>query len=225
MDVALDDSFWGFSTPNIAIKSSTTNLESYSPIRQAKGFSSDCNAPNITSISALFVGCRPFAVFWVVSKRIVLAFKGVILRWSRPYISEEIHEVLSPSVANKNTSTTVVHKRFVFWIMTPLDHAAPYSVFRSGRHPMGSLSISNLLPLEATATYSISYAQIWSSNSLKRATITPALPHSVMEFISSGETRSSSKYKQTTESLSDKINKLGHSVPLNTQGKNVTLMV
>jgi len=89
-------------------------------------------------------------------------------RRARPHIFKELLEVISPSIAYRNSTTSVVTVRMVRWAKAALLHSAPARVFRRLSHTgtptnqmaVCGLDVSEYLALSATATSRVPVAQI-----------------------------------------------------------------
>lgn len=107
-----------------------------------------------TSIPRLFGWCGPSAIAGFVMTVVFNAVDRMLRRWTRPNITQESHERLSPVITDANPATAVVFEVVKFRVRAARDHLAPRDVFR--RSFLASMAVNKILSLHPlTGSFSL----------------------------------------------------------------------
>lgn len=100
----------------------------------------------VSLVNALFLSCRPPAIFWRVWAVVVNALNAVFMTWSTTDVRNEVFKRLFPSLTNKNPSSSIVFIRLVSWVFASFPHVHPRDMFRAARHPVARFCQSYFCP-------------------------------------------------------------------------------
>lgn len=98
----------------------------------------------------LFLG-RPATICRFVVAVVVDTIDRCAL-WARPHVREEIGERLSPSIANSDTSASIIFIPRSFWVMAAFLRRLPGIVFPASCHPVNSFCVPSDFVLQASTT-------------------------------------------------------------------------
>jgi hypothetical protein len=153
--------------------------ESFSPFRNAKGFSVKCDSVVSTSIPRLRLHCRPPAILFRISGVVIDSIKRVLPGWSATDISEECFKAHFPLGGNPNPAAAVARVIFVVRIAAAIQHRTPGAVFRCARKAMRFISRTHLARafcFQAAAAFSPPIRQFCTCHYCLMSTDTLAKP-------------------------------------------------
>lgn len=102
-------------------------------------------------VKALFFGCGPAAVSWLVITVIVDAINRVFLGWPLAHIGKEVFEGFEPSRTDGNASRSVNSEFLSARHCASLTQITPSVKFRAIRHAVRRGSLAQLLRAQAPA--------------------------------------------------------------------------
>lgn len=149
-----------------------TNAEPIGPFRSSFGYTVQCYQFIAPAVIGLFLSRSPSAILQRVWTVIVDSFQCVFRGRTLSHIGQKVFKAC-PSFTNINSSTTVIFKRRIAGISTPLTHVFPHA-------PLGSFTLSvsrsGSEPLQTTTTLRAPASQICSSSNNYCSTFTTTNP-------------------------------------------------
>ena len=136
---------------NSPSKSCFWNAELLRPLGNTFRFTIECQQSVIRSVSVLLRVCRPTAVSgFVIAVLIWEAIYRMVRRWSRSHVCHEVVKRGLPSLANRNSSSSVIGEILIGLQQASFFHGTPALVFARKRtvpvdgfssiHPTGAWS-------------------------------------------------------------------------------------
>lgn len=93
-------------------------------------------------VGVLFAHAGPFAVLWAIVAVVVLSLNGQ-LWWTFAHVAVESRKRVQPSVADVNSTSTVVFEVRAFLPSTSVFHGSPGSILPSTLHSMSFVASSS----------------------------------------------------------------------------------
>jgi len=169
---------WGPPLFDPHIQRAMRNSQFSSPSPETHGFSVVGEHSRLAGIVALLQLCRPSAIAgFVVSIVIRVAVDGCLGKWLWSHIGKKVDKRLSPSLADRDSSTAVEVVSAVSRVAASPLHLFPTGVFR--RTVTAALGFS---PATARLGASITLAEIPTSNCSCIHTFTAADPQRITAF-------------------------------------------
>ena len=92
------------------------------------------------TIAALFCMSGPLAVFGGISFAVVYPLNAVFAGWTKPHVLNKSVWRIFPTVAHSDTSTTIVGKSLIFWVVAATHHAVKRPVFNAKVEPVPEIA-------------------------------------------------------------------------------------
>lgn len=183
-----------------SVNISSIDTNSFAPIGYAHGHAIYLYKTICSFISPLLVTGRPLAIIRRIALAIVFSLDRELRGWSRPHVLQKRLKTITPSVANCDSSFSIIFIPIINWTMTAIDHSCPNNVFRSARESMCSLPRRALLTTEASAADCITTSKVGCGAYISLSAIADTSPHDI--FVSRGQ---STQNKKAPEPLTFKI--------------------
>ena len=137
----------------------------------------------LPSIRHLLLWCFPSTIVWRVRAVVIDATKRVAQRWAQSHVRQEVRKTVDPSVADCDSSTTVVTEVMAAGVVAPRLHSHPRVVL-GHLSPTTSESVRHEIALrqlafQAATAFSVSGSQRTRRNSQRGAARTAALPKGI----------------------------------------------
>lgn len=136
---------------------------------------------SLTSISTLLQSVSPAAIFWAVTFVIIFSFdrkggpQSINSLWPSSHIGEKCG-IRVPSVANRDSSSSIIFPAWMLRIVASLSHAFPNKIFRGialSVQKVGIFFSFTLFQASTTLSYSFKLCGTYCD---KCATLAPAYP-------------------------------------------------
>lgn len=198
----------GFGCPSSSY-SPSKNSQWYSdvmrPICDGHGNSGIAQDYVVSSISGLDVTCGPSAVVRRISLTVVATVDACAL-WARPHIFKERLKRVIPSVAYRNSPSSVMFPASSIGISASCFYCHPYAVFarlvKSCRCTMRCENISHRISLKTSARASVSRSKIAAAYDYCRTAFAAAVP----SRLTAVRIRRSINDSKSTEEFSGNVN-------------------
>lgn len=149
-----------------------------------------------TLVSCLLDSSRPSAVGWSIGPVVVDALDRHAMR-RLAHVGVEVFE-LPPTLADRDSATSVVFELPILRVSTPAKHLTPSMVDRAFTHSVRSTSGNNAGDDLATAGSGVSTHKIATPNGFLRSAIASHIPH---ELGAAVLLRRARHHRQDSESL------------------------
>lgn len=145
------------SDPHSHVHDARLDVKFIGPILKALSLATKGKHAIAAGIARLLRISSPFTIAWLVSLVIVDSVNGVLVGWPRPHVRNEICKV-TPSVAHRDSTSTVPLVSRAFWITAPLKHCIPDAVFLRPVQPVPDMD-DGTVSLEAAARTAFAFSQ------------------------------------------------------------------
>lgn len=114
----------------------------------------------ISSVSWLLFRIGPTAIFGWIALHVVDSINASFVFWPSAHVFQEVFVWKPPSLANFYSSTSVVWKFGVFWIVTSSNYRFPCYVLSRKRIAVSMQMSTN----QTSATYNVTRSYPWCTN-------------------------------------------------------------
>lgn len=111
------------------MQSTNMNTSLIRPVYKGLRFPLVGNWFSISAIARLLLPCSPSYITWLVIPIVVNAVNGIFGRWRLTNIGEKGFKRCTPLLVNSNTTTAVLQKSMIAWVLTSPNHTAPSPIF------------------------------------------------------------------------------------------------
>lgn len=150
------------------------------PLGQSFGFPLETDVAISTGIRVLNFCYCPATILGTIGSIVIYAVDTMSGRWSWPHVVEELLERIIPSIAECDSSSSVVGKIFYVGVQASVFHSPPYTVFCGMPHPMGRKRFSSVpgrsFSVKTSTRLSVPISQGCCSRKSSSSTFTDAVP-------------------------------------------------
>ena len=119
---------------------------------------------------------RPADITRLVVAVAVDAVDGVRGRRLRPHVGKKRLELIAPSFAHGDATSTIASKVLIFWIRTACAHRVPLSIFRRTAHAVRSIHVSGKFTRQTSTRLCMAVSQMCAINGAESTAIAGAMP-------------------------------------------------
>lgn len=167
------------SAPNPALYYAGEKCQMLIPRRNTHGFTVKCEELISSRVSALLKVSSPTAIGFAIWTIVVNSFQRMFRRWLWSHIFKEGSEV-APLSANFNPPSSVMHPRYVMWILAACFHCHPRPVFTGKSHAVSLVSARYVLCAQTSAGFRAAAGKVTCAYRYHSAAIAKARPHVVI---------------------------------------------
>jgi len=148
-----------------------------SPFFHSQRFALKGNAHIFARVVGLFCLCCPTAIIRRIALVIVLSVERMLACGRMPHIGKKVFKNL-PTIADGNTTTSIIFIALATWVVTTGPHLCPYPKDVGSGHVVGSARRTPSVVASAAMDRLFRYAQIFAANNGDVSATAPAIPMS-----------------------------------------------
>ena len=167
----------GYTSPQDAVANFTAWV--FQPLREAFSLTPCSNGYVIPSVPALFNGCSPFAIIWRIPGIIIDSFETEASPISVCFGPlKKCRKTASPFLASVYSTSSIVNKRRVLWLMASTYHSSPnvsYPGIVTWIYSFGLRQGGAIFPLLAVTASHVAIFNVGQSVNTNTSAFAPAL--------------------------------------------------
>lgn len=177
-------------------------MKTFAPFRERPSFAVIGHEDGTSRVPGLFREAGPTTVSRFIASIVVDAINGVLRRWARSHVCEEVLERRQPPGAHLNAASAISLVARVVAVTAAFLHCLPDSIFAGPGRAVGLQALPAKVGLVAAATNRVPASQAAGDSNVGRAAIAMAYP---TRLLGVGVNRVTVKHNKATESSAREV--------------------